>query len=119
MVFQQHHMPQSLVLELWHYLDIGKPWVSVPWCLPYPWPCCGCWHLQVITGVPPLQRERMAQLLMGGTYLRQLLDLFRVGVWSQQQLGAWKQRHASSSYPDISERRKGNKAACNSRHDIA
>jgi hypothetical protein len=29
-------------------------------------------------GVPPLQRERMAQLLMGGNYLRQLLDLFRV-----------------------------------------
>jgi hypothetical protein len=34
--------------------------------------------LQVLAHVPPMQRERVAQLLMMPNYLRKLLDIFRV-----------------------------------------
>jgi hypothetical protein len=39
--------------------------------------------LQVLAHVPPMQRERVAQLLMMPNYLRKLLDIFRV---SQQHV---------------------------------
>lgn len=34
--------------------------------------------LQILAHVPPMQRERVAQVLMAPGYLRKLLDLFRV-----------------------------------------
>jgi hypothetical protein len=34
--------------------------------------------LQALAHVPPMQRERVAQLLMMPNYLRKLLDIFRV-----------------------------------------
>jgi hypothetical protein len=37
------------------------------------------WYLQVLTHVPPLQRERVGQLLLAAGYLRSILDIFRVG----------------------------------------
>jgi hypothetical protein len=42
------------------------------------WLVALCLLLQVLAHVPPMQRERVAQLLMGPGYLRKLLDLFRV-----------------------------------------
>ena len=37
------------------------------------------WCLQALTHVPPLQRERVGQLLLAAGYLRSILDIFRVG----------------------------------------
>lgn len=34
--------------------------------------------VQVLAHVPPMQRERVAQLLMSQGYLRKVLDMFRV-----------------------------------------
>jgi hypothetical protein len=49
--------------------------------------------VQVLAHVPPMQRERVAQLLMMPNYLRKLLDIFRVS----QQVSCKQQRRDSAS----------------------
>jgi hypothetical protein len=50
--------------------------------------------LQVLAHVPPMQRERVAQLLMMPNYLRKLLDIFRVSSTScKQQRAKLRNQH--------------------------
>lgn len=46
--------------------------------------------LQILAHVPPMQRERVAQVLMAPGYLRKLLDLFRVSTARHSTAGSSK-----------------------------
>lgn len=79
------------VLEVSTCLSVVVSVVSVSacvWCV-----------VQILAHVPPLQRERVAQVLMAPGYLRKLLDLFRVR----------RVKHITSHQP----------AACRSRQRVA
>lgn len=62
-----------------------EPRVAFVWYVPCVRPCLpalpvAVMVLQVLAHVPPMQRERVAQVLMTPGYLRKVLDLFRVST---------------------------------------
>lgn len=58
-------------------------------CYDFAW-LYACLGPQILAHVPPMQRERVAQVLMAPGYLRKLLDLFRVS-----RSAAWWSRGCS------------------------